>query len=110
MTPDTTDRRAAERLAVSAGAGCTFAGRVAEDLGPIKIRDVSLTGIGLVTSRRLEVGSLLAVGIAGDGAGYKFNKTVLVKVAHVTPVPGAFLVGGTFTEPLTYQEFTALVM
>jgi hypothetical protein len=35
---------------------------------------------------------------------------VLVKVAHVTPVPGGFLVGGTFNEPLTYQEFTALVM
>jgi hypothetical protein len=107
---DTTDRRAAERLAVSAAAGCTYAGRVAEDLGPIKIRDVSMTGVGLMTGRSLEVGSLLAIGIAGNGAAYKFNKTVLVKVAHVTPVPGGFLVGGTFAEPLTYQEFTSLVM
>ncbi len=107
---DSTDRRAAERLAVSAEAGCTFAGRVAEDLGPIKIRDVSMTGIGLMTGRRVEIGSLLAIVVASASAGYRFSKTVLVKVVHVTAVPGGFLVGGTFTEPLTYQEFTALVM
>jgi hypothetical protein len=37
-------------------------------------------------------------------------KTVIVQIAHVTPIPGGFLAGGTFTEPLTYQELTTLVM
>ena len=40
----------------------------------------------------------------------KLAKTMLVRVAHVTPINGGFLVGGTFLEPLTYQELTALVM
>ena|GEM_PF-3592082 len=108
---DSTDRRAAERLAVSAGTNCTFAGQVTEEIGPLKIRDVSMTGIGIMMSRRLEVGALLAISIASSAnAAYKFSKTLLVRVAHVTPVPGGFLVGGSFLEPLTYQEFTSLVM
>lgn len=109
--PDSTDRRAAERLPVSAGTNCPFAGQVSEDLGVPKIRDVSMSGIGLIVSRRVEVGSLLAITIAsGENATHKFNKTILVKVAHVTSTHGGFLIGGTFQEPLTYQEFTALVM
>ena len=34
----------------------------------------------------------------------------ILRVTHVTRTPGAYLIGGTFTAPLTYQEFTALVM
>jgi hypothetical protein len=109
--PDSTDRRAAERLPVSADTNCTFVGQVTEDLGPSKIRDVSMTGLGIVLSRRVEVGTLLAVTIASaPKAKHKFTKSILVRVAHVTPVPGGFLIGGTLNEPLTYQEFTSLVM
>jgi hypothetical protein len=108
---DSVDRRAAERLAVNAGTGCAFAGQIKEDIGPAKVRDVSLDGVGLIVSRRVEVGSVLAIIITNtSNANQKLQKTVLVRVAHVTPVHGGFLVGGTFTEPLTYQEFTSLVM
>jgi hypothetical protein len=102
------DRRAAERMPVSSGTSCGFAGPVIEDSGPAKIRDVSLEGIGILLVRQVAPGSLLAVTIVN--AAQKLSKTVLVRVAHVTPVHGGFLVGGTFLEPLTYQEFTALVM
>ena len=51
---------------------------------------------------------MLVVGLASPGKG--FAKTVMVRVAHVTPVPGGFLVGGSFDAPLTYQELTALVL
>ena len=52
---------------------------------------------------------VLAVSLANPANN--FVKTVVVKVAHVTPVPGGYLVGGAFTTPpLTYQELTALVM
>jgi hypothetical protein len=105
---DSTDRRAAERLPVNAGTGCTFAGQVTEDFGQVKVRDVSMTGIGLLLSRRVEIGTLLAVSVSN--AAQKFNKTLLVKVAHVTPVHGGFLVGGTLNDPLTYQELTSLVL
>jgi hypothetical protein len=108
MMADANDRRAAERMAVSAGTSCAFAGQVTEGIGPVKVRDVSMTGIGLILSRRVEVGSLLAITLVNSAQ--KLSKTVLVRVAHVTDVPGGFLIGGTFTESLTYQELTALVM
>jgi hypothetical protein len=105
---DAKDRRASERIAVNTATGCSFVGPVAEDAGPGKIRDVSLEGVGLVMMKQVAVGSLLVVVLSNPAQ--KLSKTVLVRVAHVTAVHGGFLVGGTFTEPLTYQELTALVM
>ena len=105
---DSTDRRAAERMKVNSGTDCAFAGLIADDFGPAKIRDVSLEGIGLIFVRRVEVGALLVIGLTNPARG--LAKTVIVRVAHVTPTHGGFLVGGEFVEPLTYQEFTALVM
>ena len=102
------DQRAAERLPVNTGAGCGFAGIVASELNSVRVRDISLHGVGLVVSQRVEVGGLLAVALTH--AGKNLHKTVLVRVTHITPVPGGFLLGGVFTEPLSYQEFTALVM
>jgi hypothetical protein len=102
------DRRASERLAAGPGAACTFAGRVAEDLGQAKVRDVSMEGVGLLLAKRVEVGAVLVLGLTHPEKG--FAKTVMVKVAHVTAVPGGFLVGGTLDAPLTYQELTTLVL
>lgn len=105
---DASDRRAAERMAVGTGTACSFVGPVAEGFGTARVRDVSLDGVGIILPRRVEVGSLLAVILGNAGKG--FSKTVLVRVAHVTAVPGGFLAGGTFTTPLTYQDLTTLVM
>jgi hypothetical protein len=105
---DPIDRRAAERMAASADTTCAFVSPVVEDFGPAKVKNVSMDGIGLVVTRRVEPGSLLAVSLTNQAHG--FAKTVLVRVVHVTPQPGAFLVGGTFNTPLTYQELAALVM
>lgn len=103
-----TDLRAAERFAVNGGTSCAFAFPVVEAPGPVKVRDVSMHGVGLLVARRVEVGSLLAVGLANPEKG--FARTVLVRVAHVTPGAGGFLVGGSFLTPLTYQEMTTLVL
>jgi hypothetical protein len=105
---DPKDRRAAERMAVNAGTSCGFVGPVTEDFGTSKIRDVSMEGIGILMTRQVAVGALLAVTIVNQAQ--KLSKTVLVRVAHVTAVHGGFLVGGTFSEQLTYQELTTLVM
>ena len=75
---------------------------------PGRVRDASLAGIGLITHRRVDVGATLAITLTHPDRG--FAKTILVKVSHVTPVHGGFLVGGVFDAPLTYQELTALVM
>jgi hypothetical protein len=102
-----TDRRAAERLPVSPDTACSFVAPMAEDFGPGRIRDVSMAGVGLILVKRVEVGSLLAVGLTNPRNG--FARTARVRVTHVTSVPGGYLVGGNFLEPLTYQELTAIV-
>ena len=105
---DEGDRRAAERIPVISGTTCSFVAPVIEDFGTAKIRDVSLDGVGLILLRKVELGTTLAIGLSNPTKG--FAKTVMVKVVHVTPVHGGFLVGGQFTAPLSYLELTTLVM
>jgi hypothetical protein len=102
------DRRQTERYPVNGDASCPFLSPVVENFGPVRIRDVSMTGVGLLVSRKIEPGTLLAVTLASQARG--FTKTVMVRVTHATPLSGGFLVGGAFTTPLTYQEMTTLVM
>jgi hypothetical protein len=106
--PEPTDRRAVERFPVNAETCCSFLSPVVEDFGPAKIRNISMEGIGVLVSRRIEPGTLLAITLTNPARA--FTKTVLVRVVHATPQPGGCLVGGTFSTPLTYQELTTLVM
>jgi hypothetical protein len=103
-----TERRAEERFPVNADASCSFISPVVEDFGPARIQNISMHGLGLLVSRRVEPGTLLAITLANQAK--RFTKTVLVRIVHVTPLPGNFLVGGTFSVPLTYQEMTTLVL
>jgi hypothetical protein len=103
-----TDQRVTERFAVNKGTSCSFAMPVVEDTGPVKVRDISMDGVGLLLTYRVEVGSLLAVGLTNAAKG--FSRTVLVRVTHVTPNGGGFHVGGTFLTPISYQEMTTLVL
>jgi hypothetical protein len=102
------DRRAAERYPVNMDASCPFLSPVVEDFGPVKIRDVSMQGVGLLTNRRVEPGAMLTIVLANPARG--FSKTMLVRVAHVTPLGSSFVVGGSFVTPLTYQEMSTLVL
>lgn len=102
------DRRASERLPVTTDTTCAFVSPVVDDFGPGRIKNISMEGIGLHLTRRVEPGMRLAVSLSN--ATKRFTKTVIVRVVHTTPERGAFLVGGTFDTPLTYQELTALVM
>jgi hypothetical protein len=106
--PDPADRRAAERFPINADSNCSFVAQVVESVGPVKIRDISLDGIGFLMSRSPAVGALLAITLSNPARN--FTKTVLAQIAHVTPHVGNHLVGGKFTSPLTYQELTILVM
>jgi hypothetical protein len=106
--PGATNTRMADRFPVNTGTACAFAHEVVEATGTVRVRDVSMDGVGLLLDRPVALGSLLVVGLTNTAKG--FAKSVLVRVAHVTPSAGAFLVGGSFLTPLTYQEMTALVM
>lgn len=105
---ESADRRNVERMPVGAGTECSFVGRIIEDIGPVKVRDVSMQGVGLVLLKPVEIGSLLAIGLTKADRG--FAKTLMVRVIHCTPIVGGHMVGGEFLEPLTYQELTTLVL
>jgi len=79
-----------------------------EDFGVARVRDISLNGIGLVLAQKVAIGTLLVIDLLNQSRG--FSRTMMVRVVHVTPVNGGYLVGGDFTAPLTYQEFTSLVL
>jgi hypothetical protein len=99
----------ADRFPVNKDTRCEFAAPVAEDLGPSRIQNVSTEGVGLLLTRRVEVGARLAVSVANPAKG--LARTLLVQVVHVTQqAGGSYLVGGTLSTPLTYEELTALVM
>jgi hypothetical protein len=102
------DQRGGTRYEVNGGASCSFAMPVVEDPGPAKVKEVSMNAVGLFLERRVEVGSLLAVGLANPAKG--FARTVLVRVTQVTAGTSGYAVGGQFLTPLSYQEMTALVL
>jgi hypothetical protein len=102
------DKRATPRFHVTGNTECQFAVPLIKDLGAVRIENISMNGIGLWVQERLEVGTILAIGIRN--APKSFDRVYLVHVAHVTAQPnGAFLVGGTLDPPLSYQEFVSLV-
>lgn len=105
---DPADRRAAERMPVNADTSCSFVSPVVEDFGPAKIKNISMNGVGLLLTRKTDPGTLLALTLSNPARS--FSKTVLVRIAHTTAQPGGYLVGGTFSTPLTYLELTTLVM
>ena len=59
------------------------AGSSVEESGAARLLNVSIDGVGLRLARRVEPGTLLAVGLANPAKG--FARAVLVRVAHVTP-------------------------
>src|SRR5262245_5108527 len=64
------DRRAAERFPVNADVSCPHLSPVGEEFGAVKVRDISMAGIGLIVSRRVEPGALMAVTLANVKKGF----------------------------------------
>lgn len=107
---DVPDRRASERMPVNHGSTCSFAAPVQlVNTGAARIKDVSMDGIGLILTNKVEVGALLAIVLEKE-SNKEFRLTALIRVAHATPVQGGYLVGGIFATPLTDQEFTTLLL
>src|SRR5262245_27321604 len=103
------EKRRSERLPINADSSCEFASPVLEDFGRVKVKNISTEGIGFLSPQYLQPGLLLALTLVN--AGKKFNRTYLVRVVHGTAQPGGmFLIGGTFNNPLSYEELCVLVM
>ena len=106
--PSLAEKRLPEQFPVNSGTMCPFVAPVVENFGPVKVWSVSREGVCLVLTRPVEPGVVLAVSLSNPGKG--FSKTAFARVIRVAPGPGGCLVHGTFVDPLTYQELTALVL
>ena len=103
------EQRGAERFPVSANVTCAFASPVLEDFGPVRIKNISTHGVGMVVPEALPVNMLLVVKLVNPTK--KLAKTMLVRVVHVTPQSGGTcLAGGNLDTPLTYEELCSFVM
>lgn len=106
---DFSDKRAAERFPINANSSCDFVSPVLEDFGPVKVKNVSSDGVGLISSQRLDAGLMIVVNLINPSK--KISKTMLTRVVHCTLLPGgSFLIGGQFVTPLTYDELCVFVM
>lgn len=109
IMPDPQERRTAARFPVNIDTSCGFVLPVVDDYGPARIQNISTDGIGLVLTRNVDVGSILVIELANKAQA--FSKTVLVEVKHCTKqVGGAYLVGGHFIAPITYEEMRRFVL
>jgi hypothetical protein len=106
--PSLAEKRSAEQFPVNAGTSCSFVAPVVEHFGAATGKSLSMDAVGLLLTRRVEPGVVLAVSLCNPGK--RFAKTLLVRVAHVDPAPGGYLVSGAFVTPLVYQELTTLVL
>jgi hypothetical protein len=103
------EKRGAERFLVNGNVTCPFASPLLDDFGPVKVKNISMLGVGLVCPEAVPVGVQLAIRLANPAK--KFSKTVVMRVDHVTPQSGGtYMVGGTLDTPLTYDELCVLVM
>jgi hypothetical protein len=105
------DRRTYVRLASDLAAMCRTTRRFHEVGWPGTVRDVSLSGVGLLVRHRFRPGTALHVELR-ENTG-KLLRTVEVHVIHATAVlvegSPRWLLGCTLDQPLTDEEFRSLL-
>jgi hypothetical protein len=71
-----------------------------------EIRDVSVHGVGMISTRRFERGTYIAIQIAN--LANDFMKMKVARVAHVAPCRDKWFVGCSFQTPLHADEIDAM--
>ena len=100
------DRRGEERFASVREASCSPLSARHPAL-TVRVRDVSLNGIGLLSSRRFERGALLVMEVEGDDPS--LPSLLVGKVVHVTAQStGDWLIGCALVRGLTEDDVRIL--
>jgi hypothetical protein len=102
------ERRGAERRPCDLRPFWVVAGGGAADVPPARVRDVSLTGIGLLAPRPLKPGEGLVLRLqARDG---RVSRPLPVRVMHATAGgEGAWVVGCQFVRALSPRDLRELL-
>lgn len=97
------DRRGAERHPSGQDACCHPASNL--DTTPVQVKDVSTHGVGLVSARRFEPGTVLVLELAETALQ---PVSVLARVVRIVPrTDGRWLIGCVFLSEVSDEEFIA---
>jgi hypothetical protein len=70
--------------------------------------DISVKGVGLILTRKLEPDTLLSIELQNTGSN--FQRTLLARIVHAADQPGkGWRVGCAFAKALTEEELQALL-
>ncbi|HZT81372.1 MAG TPA: PilZ domain-containing protein [Gemmataceae bacterium] len=102
------ERRLAVRYPCGLDTVCNIIDLPGAEVLPAWVRDLSATGVGLVTTRMFAPGAV--VGIELDNPERGLRRRIPARVVYNIECPGDFwLHGCAFVNPLTPEEMAALV-
>ena len=106
VPPPGGERRASIRYFFSSGPQA--AASLVENRWPVRVRDISATGIGMIGNRAFDIGRLVKIELqSADGA-----RSCTLSACVVRSVPqtdGCWLIGAAFTEKLADEELQQLL-
>jgi hypothetical protein len=106
-SPKGAERRATPRFSCTRGVFFQFLTGRGEDLWrKARIADVSVGGIGLVTSASLPAGSRVAVDL--NEAHERLSRRAVARVVHARPLSAGVLLGCAWLGPLDDDELRLL--
>jgi hypothetical protein len=106
--PQGIERRASTRYPCNLATSCRLAVAVKDEAHPARVRNISAGGVSLVLGHEFLSGDILAVEL--KSMPRNFVRHLKVRVIYCIEHPsGDFIVGGSFTSPLTDDEVTAFL-
>ena len=107
LQPLVANRRAEQRRACSLEVSCQPITAKGCDLWWLAdIKDVSASGMGMLSTRQFERGTFVAIQLANLATA--FSKTAVARVVHVAPSGNRWFVGCTFQTPLDADDMAAM--
>lgn len=98
------ERRRAPRQAVDAGVCCALRDPQTGRWRPAGVRDISLTGIALLTTCQLDSGQVLTIELRHEDRGLIRKYLIEVRHSDICCPNDAFLHGCRFALPLRIEE------
>jgi hypothetical protein len=102
LSPSATDRRTGGRFRCRLAFNCAASAQTPPLACPASVRDISATGIGLVTSQPFPSGTMLTIELSQE------EQVVLsrpLRIKHVRKEgPASWFLGGSFPDRLTKKE------
>jgi hypothetical protein len=103
------ERRLVRRIACDAGSVCQILDPRTGRSWPAAIRNLSVTGISLLSARRFEASELLSIELSHASRGFSRRYLVQVRHSDICCPDDAWLHGCCFARPLREEELRALL-